>query len=223
MIKAVIFDFNGVLLQDRKWHEEAWNELSKSVRNKELDQDEFEHHVHGRTTKDTLAYLLGHPASPKELKDYLDNKEGLYQKIALSSGDEFQLTPHATELFKLLDENNIRKTIATSSPLINVKFYYQHLNLGRWFPFQYIVFDDGTFPGKPAPDIYLKAAKNINVDIKDCVVFEDAKSGVESAKKAGAGKIIFLANNDNQETTKKLNVDKVIRSFNEIKVEDFRK
>lgn len=221
MIKAVIFDFNGVLLQDRKWHEEAWNELSKYLRNKKLDQGEFEHHVHGRTTKDTLAYLLGHPASPQELKDYLDKKESLYQKIALSSGDEFQLTPHATELFKILDENNIRKTIATSSPLINVKFYYQHLNLGRWFPFQDIVFDDGTFPGKPAPDIYLKAAKNINVDIKDCVVFEDAKSGVESAKKAGAGKIIFLMNNDNQETAKKLNVDKIIRNFNEIKVENF--
>ncbi|OGZ44172.1 MAG: hypothetical protein A3J55_04180 [Candidatus Ryanbacteria bacterium RIFCSPHIGHO2_02_FULL_45_17b] len=221
MIEAVIFDFNGVLLQDRKWHEKAWNELSKFLRDKELDQDEFEHYVHGRTPKDTLAYLLGHPASPKELKDYLDNKESLYQKIALSSGDEFQLTPYAKELFKLLDEHDIRKTIATSSPLVNVKFYYQHLDLGRWFPFQDIVFDDGTFPGKPAPDIYVKAAKNIHVDIKNCVVIEDAKSGIESAKKAGAGKIIFIMNDDNQETAKKLNIDKVIRSFNEIKLEDF--
>ena len=190
MIEAVIFDFNGVLLQDRKWHEKAWNELSKFLRDKELDQDEFEHYVHGRTPKDTLAYLLGHPASPKEL-------------------------------FKLLDEHDIRKTIATSSPLVNVKFYYQHLDLGRWFPFQDIVFDDGTFPGKPAPDIYVKAAKNIHVDIKNCVVIEDAKSGIESAKKAGAGKIIFIMNDDNQETAKKLNIDKVIRSFNEIKLEDF--
>jgi len=53
------------------------------------------------------------------------------------------------------------------------------------------------------------------------MIIENTKSGVESAKKAGAGKIIFLVNNDNQETAQKLKVYKVIRSLHEIKLEDF--
>jgi len=221
MAKAVLFDFNGVLLLDRKWHEDAWNELSKYIRDKDLNKEGFEQYIHGRSPRDTLGYILGHPVSSEELKNYLDKKESLYQKLALGSGDKFKLTLGAIELFEILDENNIKKTIATSSPLVNVKFYYKHLGLEKWFPFQDIVYDDGTFQSKPAPDIYLKAAKRINTAIKNCVVIEDARSGVESAKKAGAGKIILLINKDNQDTAKKLKVDKVIRSLNEIKLEDF--
>jgi len=166
MIKAVLFDFNGVLLQDRKWHEEAWNELSKSLRGKELNKEDFEQYVHGRIPKDTFGFLLDHSPSSEELKKYTEQKEGLYQRIALNNGDELKLSPGAIELFEILDENNIKKTIATSAPLINFKFYYKYLGLKKWFPFQDIVFDDGTFLGKPAPDIYLKAAKKINVNIK---------------------------------------------------------
>ena len=60
-------------------------------------------------------------------------------------------------------------------------------------------------------------------DICDCcgIEFGYEDNNVESAKKAGAGKIIFLVNNDNQETAQKLKVYKVIRSLHEIKLEDF--
>ncbi len=220
MIKAVLFDFNGVLLQDRKWHEQAWNELSKYLRNKEITQSEFEQHIHGRTAQDTLNFLLNNKASEEEKRSYLKRKEGLYQKIALKDKANFKLTQGATELFGLLEKNKIKKTIATSSPLVNVKFYYMHLALAKWFPFKDIVFDDRTFSGKPAPDIYLKAANKLHVDINNCVVIEDAKSGVESAQKAGAGKIIFLVNKDNEETAKRVKVYKVVRNFNDLKLKD---
>lgn len=44
---------------------------------------------------------------------------------------------------------------------------------------------DGTIKGKPNPDIYLKAAQIINLETKDCLVFEDAKSGIMAAERAG--------------------------------------
>nr|MCR5660704.1 HAD family hydrolase [bacterium] len=54
-------------------------------------------------------------------------------------------------------------------------------------------FNDGTLPGKPEPDIYLKACANIGADIKSTIVFEDSPAGIEAARRAGAGLIIRIA------------------------------
>ena len=111
-------------------------------------------HIHGTTPNDTLEFILGRKATTDEVKNLLDRKEKLYQEVTLSHVQDFRLNNNAIELFKLLEQNSIKKTIATSSPLINVEFYYKHLDLEKWFPFQNIVFGDGSFPGKPAPDIF---------------------------------------------------------------------
>ena len=57
-----------------------------------------------------------------------------------------------------------------------------------------IRYSNGKIPGKPAPDIYQIAAKNIGLKPKDCIVIEDAISGINSAYAAGIGKIIAIAN-----------------------------
>jgi len=218
--QAALFDFNGVILWDRKWHEEAWNELSESLRRKPLTQAEHEEQVHGRTPGETLEFLLGRKATSQEFTELLNRKETLYQKIALASHD-FRLSMGASALFDLLAHHHIPQTIATSSPLINVQFYYQHLGLEKWFPFDQIVYDDGSFPGKPAPDIYLKAAEKVGVDISSCVVVEDAKSGIVAAKTAGAGKIIAIATLDNTATQQDRSVDKIVENLSQITLADF--
>jgi len=222
MIKGLLFDFNGVLLLDTKWHEEAWNELSVLLRNRSITKEESEEHIHGTTPNDTLEFLLGRKETNEEVKDLLDRKEKLYQEVTLSHGSEFRLNNNAIELFEFLEQNNIKKTIATSSPLVNVEFYYKYLNLERWFPFVDIVFGDGSFPGKPAPDIFLRAAKKINIHPQECLVIEDANSGVQSAKSAGVGKIYFLLNSENTNVASNIKVDRVIDSLGNINLEDFK-
>jgi len=64
--------------------------------------------------------------------------------------------------------------------------------LDRWFDVAKIVYDDGVRPGKPAPDIYLAAAENIGLAPSQCVVVEDAISGIQSAQVAGIGHIVAL-------------------------------
>jgi beta-phosphoglucomutase-like phosphatase (HAD superfamily) len=64
--------------------------------------------------------------------------------------------------------------------------------LARWFDVAKIVYDDGSRPGKPAPDVYLAAAENIHTEPGQCIVVEDAVSGLESAYAAGIGCIIGL-------------------------------
>lgn len=218
MIKAVLFDFNGVLLLDSQWHEEAWNELSILLRNKLLSKMESEKHVHGRTPEDTLNFLLGHKASSTERKKYLDKKENLYQKISLTK-PEFKLTKGAVNFFKKLDKLGIKKTIATSSPKVLIEFYYNNLNLKKYFPIDSIIFNDGTFLGKPAPDIFIKAANKLNTNPKDCMVIEDAVSGIEAARKAKAGKIVLYLNGKNSNISQKAEVNQVVSSFEQIILE----
>jgi beta-phosphoglucomutase-like phosphatase (HAD superfamily) len=80
-----------------------------------------------------------------------------------------------------------------------------------------IIFSDGTIPGKPAPDIYQIAAKRINLAPKDCIVVEDALSGITAAKNAGAGMIIAIASVESDEFYKNMGcVNQIIHNFDEI-------
>ncbi len=220
MIKGVLFDFNGVLLLDTKWHEEAWNDLSLFVRKTPITQEESAIYIHGRTPKDTLEFLLGRPATPEESKELLDRKETLYQEVCLIHKDEFKLSAGGIKLFELLEQNSIKKTIATSSPKVLIDFYYKHLNLENWFPFVSTVYSDGSFPGKPAPDIFIKAAHNLGLAPQDCLVIEDAGSGVQAAKAAGVSKIILLVTDDNRHAAQSLEVDKKVASLSDITLKD---
>jgi beta-phosphoglucomutase len=190
--KGVIFDFNGVLLWDGSWHNEVWADYSKKVRGSTFTDDEYENVVNGRGNRDILSYLLGRDVTQDELREHGEAKESAYQNVALSKKDAFTLSPGAVELLNALRANNTAITIGTSAPLYNVRFYFQHLHLDKWFEIEKVSCDDGTVRGKPAPDIYVRAAQKIGVAPEECIVIDDAETGVQAAVAAHIGKIIGL-------------------------------
>ena len=101
--------------------------------------------------------------------------------------------PVANDLLDYLKEKNIPRTIATMSEWDNVEFYINEFHLEKWFDLDKIVYSDGTIPGKPAPDIFMIAADKIGLKPSECLVFEDAIAGINSAKSAGVGKIVGVA------------------------------
>jgi beta-phosphoglucomutase-like phosphatase (HAD superfamily) len=122
----------------------------------------------------------------------MEDKEIVYRKMCLDLGQEFQLSPGATELLDFLVEGNIPHTIATASGRPNVDFFIENLALATWFEVDQIVHDDGTMSGKPAPDLYLRAARYLGLEPLKCVVIEDSRSGIQAARAAGIGHIIAL-------------------------------
>ncbi|MGL5244126.1 MAG: HAD family hydrolase, partial [Sarcina sp.] len=79
-----------------------------------------------------------------------------------------------------------------------------------------IVYDDGTIKSKPDPEIYLKAIEKIGLKPEQCIVFEDALSGIEAAHRAGVGKVFAIASQQKKEELEKLsNVDYAINDFND--------
>ena len=102
----------------------------------------------------------------------------------------------------------------------NVEFYIKEFNLEKWFDIDKIVYSNGKIPGKPAPDIYKIAAKNINIKPKDCIVIEDAISGINAAYNAGIGMIIAIASIESIKLYESIPyVNKIIKNYNEINKE----
>ena len=186
---GVIFDSNGTMFFDEDFQEISWKNYIRQKTGHDISHEEFQHCIHGRNSADSLEYFLGHPVSRDLMDAFEEEKEAIYRNLCLKSKD-FKLADGLTDFLDLLKEHKIPMTIATASGWNNVKFFFEHLNLDHWFDIRNIVYNDGTIPGKPEPDLYLKAAEKLHTDIHQCVVFEDAFSGIESAKRAGAGKII---------------------------------
>jgi len=188
--QGIIFDFNGVLLWDADFHVDSWQGVARDLRGHPMTEDEVATHMRGRPNADVLTYLAGRVIEGKELLDLIQVKESFYRKLCLMNPRRFVLSHGAQELLETLTKHNIPRAIATSSEITNLEFFIQHLSLDRWFDVQKIVYDDGIRPGKPAPNIYLTATQNIGLSPNQCVVIEDAISGIKSAHAAGIGLII---------------------------------
>ena len=190
--QGMIFDFNGVLWWDDQLQVQAWRQFAERRFGISLTDEMLEVEVFGRNNRHTLEFLAGKELDDQRVAQLSRQKEMLYQSLCLSQGADFRLSPGAEDLLDVLKENNIPRTIATSSGRENLLFFIDHLQLDRWFDPALIIYDDGVIPGKPSPDIYLRAAEKLRLNTEDCVVIEDSVSGVRAARSAGIGLIINM-------------------------------
>lgn len=191
--QGVIFDFNGTMFYDEKFQEKAWRTYLEEKIGREVSEEEFQKYIHGRNAEATFHYFLKRECSRKEVEMLEEEKEIVYRKLCLENPEEFHLAAGLPEFLDELKNESVPFTIATASGLNNVKFFFEHLQLGRWFDLERVIYNDGTIPGKPEPDIYLRAANMLGVAMKKCAVFEDTSSGINAAYRAGAEKIIGVA------------------------------
>lgn len=191
-LKGIIFDFNGVLCWDTAEQDAAWSRYAQLLRGSPLRPEETLDHVVGRDNRYILHYLTGQYFSGDDLVAHTERKESIYRNLLLERGEAFRLSPGAEQLLDALKALGVRRTIATSAGEVNVRFYFQHLHLDRWFNFNDVVFDDDHIATKPAPDPYLRAAANLGLAPGECAAVEDSKHGIQSARAAGIGFIIAL-------------------------------
>jgi beta-phosphoglucomutase-like phosphatase (HAD superfamily) len=189
---GIVFDFNGVLWWDSHLQEKAWKRFSAQIRGWPFSDEEMAVHIHGRNNRHSLEYAVGRTLDKDAAHRLSEEKESIYRALCLEQGQGFRLSPGAVELLDFLVARHIGRTIATASGKGNLDFFVKHLHLDRWFEIDRIVFDDGTGPGKPAPDAYLQAARNLALDPSRCIVVEDSRSGIEAARVAGIGHIVAL-------------------------------
>ena len=208
-----IFDFNGTMMFDGDIQNNSWRKYLETKINRPILEDEFQKYVHEKNIIDTFKYFLNIECSPEEALKIGEEKEVIYRKMCLESPD-FKLAVGLVDFLDYLKEKGVDRNIATASAFPNVKFFFDHLDLDNWFDINNVAYNDGIISGKPDPSIFLLAAKNINVDIKDSIIFEDSYSGIEAAKRAGAKKIVVDDSMKNNYAEK--NNMLVIKNFREI-------
>jgi len=216
MVKGLIFDFNGTLYFDTDKQEEAWRIYIQKKYHRSINPTEFRDHIHGRAFDSIFEYYLGSDSSEKEQKEMIEEKEAIYREIARADQKNLHLVSGAESLFDELSGRKIPFTVATASGIKNVKFYFEVFPLYKWFvgPEDW-VYDDGTIPGKPEPDIYLKAAKKIGIEPANCLVVEDSFPGITAAIDAGIGKVIAMNPAGDRDKIEKMNdVKAIISDFN---------
>ena len=216
-MKGIIFDFNGTLFWDSQLHYDAWRMFSEKLRGYPFTDDEMRKYMFGRTNKDIITYCTGKVPSDDVVEKLAYEKESLYREQCLKDKEHFKLAPGAVEFLDWLTENDIPRTIATMSEWQNVEFYIKEFNLARWFDLDRIVYSNGKIKGKPDPEIYQIACRNLGLPPEDCIVIEDAVSGIESAHRAGIVKIIAIASLESHELYKQFDyLYQIVDRFEEV-------
>lgn len=212
--KGLIFDFNGTLFWDTWQNREAWKAMSRQLRGTELSDDESAM-LNGRTNPATIEYLLGRSPTPDEISRISETKEEMYAALCLSHPERLSLAPGAEQLLDAGKRRDIPLAIATSCGAGNLARYKEWFDLHRWFSDDRITYDRGLFPGKPHPAVYLAAARTLGLEPCDCIVFEDTRSGIESALAAGIGQIWAVASEmaDIETTSRMQGVSGVLLDF----------
>lgn len=190
-VKGVIFDFNGTLIFDSHIHRAVWRDFIPAHTGRHITDDEVDRKMLGRDNAHILHDYLG-DISDEETERLTYEKEAEYRRRCLTD-PAFHLISGAAAFLDLLKEKKVPVTIATGSERLNIEFYFEHLDLERWFDPARVVYDDGTFPGKPEPDIYRIAASRLGLATRDCLVFEDSFSGIRAAHNAGIGHVVAVS------------------------------
>jgi len=177
--KAAIFDLDGTLIDNNNYHLTTWLQYLNN-KGRVVTEDEYRQHFNGRTNKDVLEYIYEKPLTAEEALVYSLEKEALYREIYK---EHIQPVAGLLELLQAFADNNIPMAIATSGIQPNIDFMFEHIDIKKYF--SAVINSSHVKLGKPDPVIYQKAAGALQVAPANCLAFEDAVVGIQSAKAAG--------------------------------------
>ncbi len=185
-MKGVLFDWDGVVIDSSAQHERSWELLSEEI-GQPLPEGHFKAGF-GKKNQEIIPNMLRWASDPGEIARLGDRKEELYRELVREQG--VKVLPGARELLVALREAGIPRSIASSTPRSNLDAIFTATGLDGLF--DAVVCGDDVKNGKPAPDVFLLAAKRLGLAPQDCLVIEDAHVGIAAAKAAGM-KVLAVA------------------------------
>lgn len=184
MIKAIVFDMDGVLFDTEKVGVQAWNLVGDKLGIDDVDY--LISNCRGLNEEDTKRFINEKYNGKFSGEECLKLLHKNHNEIIKESG--VPLKKGVYELLSYLKEDNYSIALASSTSKKTVIGYLKETNILDYF--NAIITGDMIEKGKPEPDIYLRACKEIDKDPKDCIAIEDSFNGIKSAYRAGMNVIM---------------------------------
>lgn len=211
IIQAVIWDLDGVILDSANEHRRAWQRLAHEEGIPFTDDDFWA--TFGKRNDGIIPLFWG-PLPPTELSALANRKEVYFRELIRETA---AFLPGAEELMRSLHEAGFAQALASSTPVENIQLISDVLHLERYLS---VIISGETVPhGKPAPDIFLKAAEDLHVLPDASVVIEDAVAGVQAAHAAGMRCVSVAGGRDLPGLRA---AELMVRDLTEVRVEDIR-
>ncbi len=212
---AFIFDMDGVLTDNMRFHADSWVQLFQDFGLEGLDAERYLVETAGMKGLDVLRYFLDPNISETEAGRLTELKDFLYRVTSRKL-----ITPLAG-LDAFLDAAESRKIllgIGTGAGPKNIDYILGILNLTEKFK---AVVDPFQVPrGKPHPDIFLRVAELLEVHPSACIVFEDSLPGVEAAQRAGMHCVAVTTTNSAEAFNSFENIVQIIGDFTQLRPDD---
>lgn len=187
MKKAALFDMDGTLVDNTLTHMRAFEIFC--ARYGVTGWKEKLSQAFGMGNDDIMRLIM--PAElirERGLASLAEEKEVIYREIY---APEIRPVEGLVPLLESLRAAGVRCAVGSSGCRANVDFVLEKCRIGEFFDAR--ISGDRVTRCKPDPEIYLTAAAALGMAPADCVVFEDAKAGIESARRAGVGRVVALA------------------------------
>ena len=188
MVKAVIFDMDGVMIDSEPIQSKAFAEVLKQYKKEPQYNEEGIVQTVGIRSRDNWERLKAKYNIDEETNILIEKRRQIYQKLLKS---EIKPMPGLINFLKLLKKHNLKIAVASSSNIKHIMLVLSSLNIAYYF--DVIVSGESVKKGKPYPDIFLETAVQLKITPVECLVLEDAELGVLAGKKAGM-KVIAVPN-----------------------------
>jgi len=211
--KAVIWDMDGVIVDTAQYHLKGWQMVFRK-RGANYTEEDFRRNT-GKRSDSIIKNVLGEKIAQGEIIAITREKDETFRQLM---GQNIRPFPGVLKLITSLKEHGFKIAIASSAPMENIQLITQSLKIHNRF--DAIISGWETTKGKPHPQIFLRAVEKLGVEAEDCIVIEDAISGVTASQRAGI-RCIAVTNTTPRKDLRE--ADLVIDTLEEITVDDLER
>lgn len=212
MIQAVIFDHDGVLVDTEPIQWRVWSQVL-GEHGVKLDEQEYSQNARGSSTKEVINYFLAGKYPPEKLAEIADQKS----RLTFEQGKNAQAVTGVRAFVQSAFDAGYKIGVASSGDTHKVLYTTEILGINDYLT-AVVTAGDISRP-KPDPEIFLRTAQLLDIRPQNCLVFEDAISGLHAARKAGMWTVLVKTSHSEADIDPEL-YDMAIADFTQITVKD---
>jgi beta-phosphoglucomutase len=206
--KAFLFDLNGTMIDDMHYHIKAWHTILNRL-GATLTLEQTKQNCYGKN-EELLERIFPNRFTVEERYAIGYDKETAYQEAFTP---HLQLIEGLGIFLEKAYQKKIKMAIGSAAIMYNINYVLDGLQLQHYF--NTIVSADDVLLSKPNPEVFLKCAALLQVQAKDCIVFEDSPKGVEAALRANMQCVAITTMHSKEEFASFSNIIAIVNNYND--------